>query len=57
MEQVGVVDAGTMDAGIAQVCATAGDPKYRPAPMLRRYVDAGWLGRKCGRGFFTYGAA
>ena len=34
-----------------------GDPKYRPAPMLRQYVDAGWLGRKSGRGFFTYGAA
>ncbi|HEY8730485.1 MAG TPA: 3-hydroxyacyl-CoA dehydrogenase NAD-binding domain-containing protein [Candidatus Limnocylindria bacterium] len=32
-----------------------GDPKYRPAPMLRQYVQAGWLGRKSGRGFFTYG--
>ena len=34
-----------------------GDPKYRPAPMLRQYVQAGWLGRKSGRGFFIYGAA
>ena len=31
-----------------------GDPKYRPCPMLVRMVDAGWLGRKSGRGFHTY---
>lgn len=33
-----------------------GDSKYRPSPLLRKYVEAGWLGRKSGRGFYTYAA-
>ena len=31
-----------------------GDSKYRPATLLRKYVDAGWLGKKSGRGFYEY---
>ncbi len=31
-----------------------GDSKYRPCPLLRKYVEAGWLGKKSGRGFYEY---
>lgn len=31
-----------------------GDDKYRPCPLLVKYVEAGWLGKKSGRGFYQY---
>ena len=44
-----------LSTAVAQVLhQELGDDKYRPCPLLRQHVAAGWLGRKSGRGFYTY---
>jgi 3-hydroxybutyryl-CoA dehydrogenase len=72
IRKIGVVGAGQMGSGIAEVTITdfvdlgtvlsvmkvlqeaCGD-KYRPCPLLHKYLEAGYLGVKAGRGFYEYG--
>lgn len=49
-----LIGLDTMLAVMEMFYAGFNDPKYRPAPLLREMVDAGFLGRKSGRGFFDY---
>jgi len=54
LELADFVGIDTLFEIIQVLYRTTGDSKYRPAPLLVKYVEAGWLGRKSGRGFYDY---
>ncbi len=54
LELADLIGLDTILAIMETLYAGFGDSKYRPCPLLRKYVEAGWLGRKSGRGFYTY---
>jgi 3-hydroxybutyryl-CoA dehydrogenase len=49
-----LIGLDTCQAILETLLEGLGDPKYRPCPLLKKYVQAGWLGRKSGRGFYQY---
>ncbi len=56
LELADLIGLDTVLSILEVMYAGYGDPKYRPCPLLREYVDAGRLGRKSGRGFYEYGS-
>ena len=54
LELADLVGLDTVLAIMETLHSGLGDDKYRPCPLLRRYVAAGWLGQKTGRGFYEY---
>lgn len=54
LELADLIGLDTVLAILEVLVEGCGDPKYRPCPLLKQYVNAGWLGRKSGRGFYVY---
>ncbi len=54
LETADLVGLDTVLAILESMHEGFGDPKYRPCPLLRKYVEAGYLGRKAGKGFYDY---
>lgn len=54
LETADLIGLDTVLYSLEVLLENLNDPKYRPCPLLRRYVDAGWLGRKTGSGFHQY---
>ena len=54
LERADLIGLDTCLAILTTLHQGFGDPKYRPCPLLRQYVESGWLGRNTGRGFYQY---